>query len=401
MSDSDGAGLLKRSRVGWWLLIALLGLVAAYIAYSLVGMLVLGIFGYYATRPICRQFDRVFDSDGIAAAVTVLLVLLPVVVVALYASLQIVRAARQALGGSTTLPALVRGSFALDSLPEEQRRQLLAFLQNPQEAVLNTQETVNSILQLGMEALSALFGTLLFVSISVTLSFYLLKNDHRIAAGLRELFGGRDTTAYGYATAVDEDLQSVFFGNLQFVLSMTVVATLTYWVTNVLAPAELRIPMVFTLAFLTGVASLIPIVVGKIVYLPVVAYLGFQALESGHLVFVGGVLVAYFLLLDILPQTFLQPYLSGRQLDMMLLMFAYILGPVLFGWYGFFLLPILFVLMLEALRIVVPELLHGSQLAPTVSMGDSIGSEPEAEQQSSGTDGITGEDSTGTDSADT
>jgi len=37
----------------WWLYIAVLGGVALFVAYSFVGMLVLGLFGYYATRPIC------------------------------------------------------------------------------------------------------------------------------------------------------------------------------------------------------------------------------------------------------------------------------------------------------------------------------------------------------------
>jgi predicted PurR-regulated permease PerM len=177
---------------------------------------------------------------------------------------------------------------------------------------------------------------------------------------------------------VDEDLESVFFGNLLFVVAMTVVAAVAYSLTNLVAPEGLGIPMVFVLAFLTGLASLIPIVVGKLVYLPVVALLGLQATDAGQgaLAFVGGVLVVYFVVLDVLPQTFLQPYLSGRQLGMMLLMFGYILGPILFGWYGFFLLPIVLVVMVEAVRIVLPELLHGERLTPTVSMAESAGSDP-------------------------
>src|SRR5699024_2000328 len=93
-------------------------------------------------------------------------------------------------------------------------------------------------------------------------------------------------------------------------------------------------------------------------------------------VFVGVALVVYFLVLDILPQTFLQPYITGRRLDMILLMFAYILGPTLFGWYGFFLLPIVFVVILEVIRIVLPELVRGDPLTPTVTLGKDIGSAP-------------------------
>lgn len=196
------------------------------------------------------------------------------------------------------------------------------------------------------------------------------------------MFGGRDTTAYAYAIAVDEDLESVFFGNILFMVAMSIIAVGTYEVTNLLAPGTLHIPMVLVLGVLTGIASLIPIIVGKVIYIPIVAYLGFQAVRSsGSFLFIAGVLVVYFLILDILPQAFLQPYITGRQLDMLVLMFGYILGPILFGWYGFFLLPIVFVLMLEAIRIVLPELVHGEALTPGVSLGEGVGTDPQSAQE--------------------
>ena len=226
----------------------------------------------------------------------------------------------------------------------------------------------------------------------MTLSYFLLEHDQDLGDGLTRLFGGEETTAYAYAVAVDEDLESVFFGNFLFVIVMAIVAAVAYWATNVVAPGGLHVPMVPVLAFLTGVTSLVPIVVGKVVYLPVVGYLGYQATQVGgsQYAFVGGVLVAYFLVLDILPQTFLQPYITGRQLDMVLMLFAYLLGPVLFGWYGFFLMPIVFVLMIEAVRIALPKLVHGEPLAPTVSMGDSVGTSPQEVREESGGRGDAG-----------
>jgi hypothetical protein len=94
---------------------------------------------------------------------------------------------------------------------------------------------------------SAVFGTLLLLALAVTLTFFLLKNDDTLADGLRELFGGSDTTAYAYAATVDRDLESVFFGNFLFVVAMAVIATAVYWGTNLLAPAGLRVPMIFVL----------------------------------------------------------------------------------------------------------------------------------------------------------
>jgi len=376
----DGSGLddpPDRARIGWWLFVLALTAVAGFIAYSFVGMIVLGVFGYYATRPIDRRMESVVDSEGLAASLTVLVVLVPLVAVLFYAGARIFTQAREALGGATAFGALEDG---LGILPAEGSSSLTALLENPGQILADPQGTTQTILQTGVEAASSLFGGLLLVGLALTLSYFLLENDHELEDGFRQLVGGRDATAYAYASAVDEDLESVFFGNFLFLLLMAVIATVTYWVTNLLAPEGLSVPMIFVLGFLTGITSLIPVVVGKVIYLPVVALLAFQAVSGGgQFGFVAAALVAYFLVLDILPQTFLQPYITGRQLDVVVLMFAYLLGPVLFGWYGFFLLPILFILMLEVVRIVLPSLIHGEDVTPTVEMGDSVGTNPRSE----------------------
>jgi hypothetical protein len=59
-----------------------------------------------------------------------------------------------------------------------------------------------------------------------------------------------------------------------------------------------------------------------------------------------------------------------------LLVFAYLLGPALFGWYGFFLMPILFVLLLEAFRIVLTELLRGEPVRPEATVAEGVGTDP-------------------------
>ena len=368
-----------RARIGWWLFIVVLAIAAAYIAYSFVGMIVLGVFGYYATRPIYRRLDDHLDYDGLAAGLTLLLVIGPVFALALYAGFQVFQQVQQLFMADTGgFVELVRNYFGVGPLSNEQRRIAASILQNPRQAIDQPGQVLRTVLSVGRRIVSAVFGTLVLLALALTLSYFLLEHEDDLSDALVELFGGRDTAAYSFASMVDDDLESVFFGNLLFVLVMSVVAAVAYWGTNYFAPPELRIPMVLTLAFLTGVASLIPLVVGKVVYIPVVGYLALQAVRTGgnQLAFVGGALVAYFLLLDILPQTFVQPYITGRQLDMVMMLFAYLLGPILFGWYGFFLLPIVFIVMLEAIRVVLPELLHGERLTQGVSVGEGVGPTP-------------------------
>jgi len=59
---------------------------------------------------------------------------------------------------------------------------------------------------------------------------------------------------------------------------------------------------------------------------------------------------------------------TGHHLNTLVLLFAYVLGPIFFGWYGFFLMPIVFVLSIEAVRTVFPELLHGESVDPAADV---------------------------------
>ncbi len=388
---------LSRNSVFWWLYVSVLGAAALFIGYSFIGVLVLGLFGYYATRPIAARIQTVIESQRVAAGLTVLAVLVPVLVLAIYAGIRMFQQVQQQFEGGlvSMLASRILNLDAEDSDPT-------SLLNDPPSVGQLTDLLFGSAVEQGLHVLDILFGTVLLLALAVTLSYALLVYDEALSAGFAELVGGRDETVYSYGLAVDTDLESIFFGNLLFVLVMAVVATLTYTVTNLVAPAGLQIPMAFTLGVLTGVASLIPIVVGKVVYVPVVAYLAVTSVRegSGQFLFVGVVLVVYFLVLDLLPQSFIQPYLSGRQLNALILLFAYILGPILFGWYGFFLLPIVFVLMVEATRIVLPELLHGDSIEPEPGLAEGTGADPEEMQEDANEPTVPVPESTPTDGTD-
>jgi len=365
---------LHRNSVFWWLYVVVLAGVALFILYSVVGMLVLGLFGYYATRPICHRYGTVVESNWLAAALTVVTVLLPVFALSIYAVVRVFQQI-QRLFDESVVSLIVERLVGLDAVPITDTSDLESVLRNPPSLEQLARLLSESAVQEGIRVADAVFGAIILLALALTLSYALLVYDSAIAQGFAKLAGGRDTTVSSYARAVDVDLESVFFGNLLFVVVMSVLATATYAATNLVSPPGLDVPMVVTLGVLTGVASLIPLVVGKVIYLPVVAYLAVRASQdgTGQLVFVGGVLIVYFLVLDILPQSFVQPYISGRQLNPMLLLFAYILGPILFGWYGFFLMPIIAVLLLELLRIVLPELLHGDAIVPEPELAAGVG----------------------------
>jgi len=376
-----------RGGVFWWIYVSVLAGAVLFIAHSFVGLFVLGLFGYYAVRPISNRFETVIESKRVSAGLTALTVLAPVLVLTLYAGIRVFQQVQRQFDGNV-IPALVSrfAGFDVESGAP-------ASLRDPPSIAELVDLLSESAVKQALAALDAVFGTVLLVSLAVTLSYALLVYDEAISDAFAKLVDGRDETVYSYALAVDTDLESIFFGNFLFVLVMSFVATTTYAGTNLVAPAGLQIPMVFTLGILTGLTSLIPIVVSKVIYIPVVAYLALTTAQdgSGQFLFVGGLLVVYVFVLDLIPQSLIQPYISGRQLNPMMLLFAYILGPILFGWYGFFLMPIVFVLILETVRIVLPELLHGDPIKPEPEIAEETGASPE-EMQEDGIDEDTSED---------
>jgi hypothetical protein len=117
---------------------------------------------------------------------------------------------------------------------------------------------------------------------------------------------------------------------------------------------------------------------GKIVYVPAAAYLALRALraDASLLVYPVTFLIVAFLLLDIVPQSIVRPYTSGQTMHNGAVLFAYILGAALFGWYGLFCGPLLLVLVVQFANVVLGDLLRGTPFSPTPSDALGLGTDP-------------------------
>ncbi len=377
-----------RNRAAWWLYIGFLGLGVAFLGYSFLGTFVFGVFVYYASRPVFGRVRSRLGRDGASAAVTLLGFVVPVLLIVGYVLAAGLRDVASLSGvGPDEYVQLLSPFVNVEALGEGQRDALATLLNQPGRLRSLPFDRLRSLLTSGLAVLGSAINALVHVTLAFGLAFFLLRDGDSVAEWFRRNVAPPDSAGHAYAKAVDDDLETVFFGNVVFVFTMAVLAAVIYYGFNLVAPDPLGIPFPVLLALLTGITSLIPLVVSKLVYVPLVIYLGTVAFRTGGvaLVFPVGLLVVSFLVLDILPQTFLQPYISGRQIHTGIMMFAYLLGPLLFGWYGFFLLPLFAVLVLQAVRIVLTDLLHGDRLTSAVDAAPSLGGDPPGE--STGADG--------------
>lgn len=366
----DWTAELKRQRLGWWLVGLFLLAVVWSFATGFVGTFVLGLFVYYGSRPVHRWLvDRV-DSQGLAAALTMLAIVVPALLLLSYVGIVAVREFTKAVGEDVIRRA---GEYLpIPGSPYLAIQDPLAYLSR-----INDLDALVQQLSGGLETLGMVTTGVVHLTLALSFAFFLLRDGHRAARWFRSEVGDRGSVPYAYLSAVDADLETVYFGNVVTVLLVTVLAVVVYNGYNLLAPDPVSLPFPTLLALLTGLATFVPLVVGKVVYFPVTAYLGWQAVQSGSgMGWVVGFLVTAFLLLDLFPLAVLRPVISGRSLHSGMVLFAYVLGAAYFGWYGLFLGPLLLVVLVQFLNVVFPELLHGDRLTPTPSPALSLGHDP-------------------------
>ncbi|WP_164974834.1 AI-2E family transporter [Halegenticoccus tardaugens] len=355
LTDRIGRGV-DGPTVGWWAFAFLLAGVVGFVLYSFVGTAVFGLFVYYVARPVARRIERYVGSSGVAALITILVIVLPFVVV-LIAVLAV------GLGqlGSVRIADLERyvdpflPNVDVTALPSDPRELFASF------QALSGEPTVQLGIQKALEAGGTFANGLFHGFLVLTFVFFALRDDGRLADWFRGTIADEGTTLHGYLAAVDRQLSTVYFGNMLTVFVVMIVAALLYNGLNLVAPPGVSIPIATLLAVITGLATFVPLVGRSAVYAVVGIYLVFVAIRTDPttLWFPAVFLAVTIGGLDTLIRYFVRPYLSGRSLHTGLVLFAYLLGAALFGWYGVFLGPLILVVVVEFLRSVFPRLLRG------------------------------------------
>jgi predicted PurR-regulated permease PerM len=366
-----------RSRVPVWLMAVVFGLALAFIVYSYIGTFVLGLFVYYITRPIHRRLADRVPTSSLAAAVSLTTIALPIIVLigyTVYVGIFQLAALAESANLQPVLDVLepyIGGAGA----GGDPQAVFTAAIENPQQFLSGG--VVDAVSQAATPVvgyLGALGNAFIHLFIVLALAFYLLRDDHKLAAWFRSQLAGESTPIYAYLDAVDRNLKTIYFGNILNAFSTAILAAISYNLLNILSPAGVAVPSPTLLGLLTGVGSLVPVIGMKIVYVPVALLLAVEAalVNPALLWFPAVFAVVSLVIVDTIPDLVLRPYVSGRNLHTGSVMIAYIVGPLLFGWYGLFLGPLLLVLFIHFARILLPELVRGEPLTAQATAGNPL-----------------------------
>jgi predicted PurR-regulated permease PerM len=368
------AGLLEKVYNAKWIILGVaLVLLLLWIMRPFLDVFVYAIFVYYITRPIKRKVQKYIKNDGLAATISLLLLGLPLILIISYTLLFGISQLMSLIGSSGLSTVIPAGPLA-NATAEFTRLQ-----QNLTSGTLNIGEitsqnwyrTITSYswslpsLQALVIATGATIADLLFkLFIILFIALTLLKDDTRIKAWFEKTFptliAENNRLFARYMGNVDEDLQKIFFSNLLSIVFFAIIAVIAYQLVNMFAPVpSLQIPAPILLGILTGVCALIPIVGMWLVVGPLFLYLIVNSLSAGTLFPNIGFFIFMFLFIFIfvttLPGFVVGPYLARGKINTGLLMFAYIIGPLVFGISGIFLGAIVLVLLTHYFSTVVPE----------------------------------------------
>ncbi|WP_458187529.1 AI-2E family transporter [Haladaptatus sp. NG-WS-4] len=351
---------IDKSRVAWWTAGGALGLATLLVVYSFIGTFVFGLFLYYSTRPVYRRLRRVIRPPSLAAATALLALALPAILLLVY-TLAI---------GVQELSTVVQNT-PIEALPESVRQyaNVSTIAQHPGDFFTDGSNTKLIEQAFGETTKYVAFvgNAVLHLFVMIAIAFYLLRDDHKLSRWFHRTFGDSEGVLEAYVKRVDTDFNSIFFGNILNAFLTGTIGAISYNIIDMVAPAGLGIPYPTILGLLTGIASLIPVVGMKLVYFPVTAVIGVEALilrDAGVLWFPVAFALVSFVVVDSIPDLVLRPYVSGRNLHVGMVMFAYIFGPLLFGWYGIFLGPMILVLVVHFVEVVLPELIAGKPIQP-------------------------------------
>lgn len=356
LSDID----FQRARVVLWVVAGILLAVLGYVTWRYAGTVVLGLFVYYVTRPVFERIDSRIPSRTLAVAVAISTVTLPVLVLVAW-TVTVAIQELATLAQSTAFEqvgVVVEPYLDLTQVRRQFEEVVRIVLADPDRIRNLDVSPLSGLLEAVLDSVALLANVGLHLFIVLVITFYLLRDGERIVAWARRTFLDDDGVLLQFFVAVDRDLKNVYFGNILNALFTGLLGATVYSLTNLVAPAVVPIPKPVLLGLLTGAASLVPVIGMKLVWVPVALFMFADSLLTDPETAWFPTLFALVsvIVVDYIPDQLLRPYVSGRTLHVGAVMLAYILGPLLFGWYGIFLGPLVLVVVFEFARVVFPWL---------------------------------------------
>ena len=330
--------------------------VIGYLVSQFIAAFTIAVFLYYSSRNFYYKLDRFKLPKQLRAVATITLLVVPFLFLLSYTVVLLILEAQnfvQTYPVVESVPASVAWFDGVNELPRPTIQGIIDAYQTGQ---------LDPFIQFAVDnasvATSLVSGFFLNTFIIAVVTYYLLIEGSTFRRWLLRF--DDDDIVREFFEAADEELEAVLFGNLLNVIVISLIGIVVFMAYNAVVPTAVEVPYPVLSGALTGVASLIPVIGMKIVYVPLAIIAAIPVILNGQLpllAYIAGFLAVAVVLVDTIPDIVLRPYLSGDSTHVGLLMLAYIFGPVVLGFYGLFFAPILLVLGFTFADTALPRLL--------------------------------------------
>ena len=335
---------------------ALVAAVIGYITYRFIAAFTVAVFLYYSTRRFYASLGRFRLPKRVRAVLTISMLAVPLLLLLSYTLVLIAVEARAFVETYPVFEAAPDGIAWFEGLEDLPEPTIAGILEAYRADQLDA--FIDFAVEQAAFVTSIVTGLLLNLLIVSIVTYYLLIDGETFRGWLLRF--DDDDIVREYLEAADDELEAVLFGNLLNVIVISLISIVVFSGYNAVAPSAAEVPYPALAGALTGIASLIPVVGMKVVYLPLAAIAGAKITLAGDpalFPYVVGFLILAVVIVDTIPDLVLRPYFSGERTHVGLLMLAYIFGPIVFGFYGLFFAPIVLVLGLTFADTALPQLL--------------------------------------------
>lgn len=353
--ESTADGVLG---IAIWLLLGVVLLGMAVLALrAFIGAVILGVFIYYCSRPIYRRITQFSRYDTLTALATLSIFVTPFLIIFYYTFSTAVQEIQRVIFeyGFSELQPYFSPYINFD---------IIRLIETPEQLFTEAEglDLITGMIDYLILASGVIGDALLMVIVMVTTAFYLLIDDHKIREWLESQMEIISHEFTEFADLVDEDLSSIYFGNILNAVLAASIAIGVFMIYDFIAPSRLQLVFPVLLGLLAGVASLIPMIGTKPAYFPATGYLiaviYFNDFGTAAYAYPIGFFIVSAIIVDFIPDMMLRPHVSGRNIHLGILLLSYISGPLLFGWYGFFLMPLFAVLFQHYYTLIFPKVLR-------------------------------------------
>ncbi len=370
------SGILRRAYDAKWLIFgAALVLLLLWVMWPFLTVIVYAVFIYYIARPIKRRLQPYIKNETLLVTACMLLLVLPLLLIigytlllalsqfnALITGIGLQSLPQGPLSNMSATVSRIQQNFTMENIMAGNFGAIVP--QDLYEALQGYGSSIANLQQIIISTGSTIVDIIFKLFLVIVIAFYMLREDDKLVSWLKSTFPSlmaeHDGVLPKYGRAVDEDLEKIFFGNILSIVFFAIVAATVFNVLNVFAPPGMNIPSPILLGILCGVSALLPVVGMYIIIVPLLLYVLVISLVAGtffpNIAFYILMVAAIMVFVEVLPEFVLRPFMSSGRVHSGLLMFAYILGPVVFGIAGLFMGAIALVLLTHYFRIVVPTI---------------------------------------------